>query len=220
MANRLRGLDIAEISTADRGANSVAKVVIRKRDDGFVMDKLVAAVREHVMRKRNTQMASIESIAKALRTGLESGACGYNAMAQIAKQVCPNFSEAKAFEKCFTNLQGTPAIPGGPEILAAHLRKAVRGHGSPRVIQNDDYSDARRSEVPDEDDDSMWPDNGSIGSRERDKHGEAFEGHVSRIQREQRISRSAAYDRALKEPNVREHFDRSIAKSRRANAAY
>jgi hypothetical protein len=49
-------------------------------------------------------------------------------------------------------------------------------------------------------------------------HADNFDAGVKRIMREQGITYSQAVDRALREPGVREHYDRDMAKARAANA--
>jgi hypothetical protein len=47
--------------------------------------------------------------------------------------------------------------------------------------------------------------------------GKKFAEHVDLIQRSHKLTRSAAIDRAMREPNVRELYDRSNAASQAAN---
>jgi hypothetical protein len=189
---RLRDLKIHDVSSVDKGAGHGVKVLLMKRD------------------RRETTMASIESISKALYKGIEAGTVAYSSMLSVAKLLSPgNESDAVCFTKAYASGSAS-RVPNGPQILAAHLAKAKdEGHGDVNTIRPTRGSSLRgnmRRQSHDLGGGSEVGGYDSTAGSGYDPSGE-WEAAVSQIQRQQGCSRTAAIDLAMKDAGARAHLE-------------
>jgi hypothetical protein len=244
MPRVLRNLKIREISGVDRGAGVGVKVVLMKRaEEEEPMSTVVTVVDvvKRLMTMPDAEFAPSMSMAISKRALTRDVVFSLlKARAEALRQ--GGESSETAFVKAYTGLDAR--IPNGPSLLALYTKaertlpqnpldqtgseRRVAPVPPPRfdtpplpgsVSAPIDDAQAGDENAPARTRARRQPEAASDDDGARDQHAAKFDSMVRQIMREQNISYSQAVDRAMREPNVRETYNRSIAKSRRANAA-